>query len=77
MSEQQSASARKIDAIYSLRDAAAAKAVAEVRADADPTSATRDALLDAQLELEAKTQDAIEACHECGRPHGENEPHSF
>jgi len=77
VSEQQSTSARKIDAIYSLRDAAAAKAVAEMHVDAEPTPASRDALLDAQLELEAKTQDAIEACHECGHAHAENEPHSF
>ena len=66
---------RKTDAIYSLRNAAEAKAVAEVKADANPTPAARDALLEARLELEAKTQDAVEACHECGHSHAVGEPH--
>jgi hypothetical protein len=66
---------RKTEAIYSLRDAAEAKAVAEIVASVHPTAATRDALLDAQLDLESKTQDAVEACHECGLPHAAGEPH--
>jgi hypothetical protein len=70
-----STSNKKTEAIYSLREAAEAKAVAEVRADANPTPAARDALLEAQLELEAKTQDAVEACHECGHPHAADAPH--
>lgn len=69
------ASNKKTEAIYSLRNAAEAKALAEVRVEADPTPAARDALLEAQLELEAKTHDAVEACHECGRPHAAEEPH--
>jgi hypothetical protein len=73
--EHDSASSKKIEAIYSLRNAAEEKAQAEIKAQVLPTPAARDALLDAQLRLEAKTQDAIEACHECGRPHGAEEPH--
>jgi hypothetical protein len=73
--EIQPASSKKIDAIYSLRKAAEAKAVAEVKADANSTPENRDALLGAQLELESKTQDAIGACHECGRSHATDEPH--
>ena len=73
--ESNPASKKKIDAIYSLREAAEAKAVAEVKADATPTASARDALLEAQLALEAKTQDAVEACHECGHPHAMDEPH--
>jgi hypothetical protein len=69
------ASNKKTAAIYSLRDAAEAKAVAEVQADANPTPAARDALLEAQLELEAKTQIAVEACHECGHSHAADAPH--
>ena len=66
---------KKMEAIYSLRDAAEAKAVAEVIAEVNPSPAARDALLEAQMELEAKTQDAVEACHECGRPHAADQPH--
>lgn len=68
-------SRKKIEAIYSLREAAEAKAIAEVKAAQQLTPAARDALLDAQLALEAKTQDAVEACHECGHSHGIHEPH--
>jgi anti-sigma regulatory factor (Ser/Thr protein kinase) len=73
--EGSQASAKKVQAIYSLREAAEAKAVAEVKAEAEPSSAARDTLLDAQLHLEAKTQDAIEACHECGYTHSPDDPH--
>ena len=52
----------KVDAIYELRDAVEAKARAEHHLDDDASPAARDALLAAQLEVEAKTQDAI-------RPH--------
>jgi hypothetical protein len=65
----------KVEAIYALRDAAEAKAAAEHLLEAKPSETTRGALLDAQIELEAKTQDAIEVCHECGRPHAADEPH--
>ncbi|HEV8021413.1 MAG TPA: hypothetical protein VGP41_09145 [Candidatus Lustribacter sp.] len=67
--------ANKVEAIYALRDAAEAKAAAEHLLENKPTAANRELLLDAQLELEAKTQDAIEVCHECGLPHAANDPH--
>jgi hypothetical protein len=73
--ESNPSSGKKIEAIYSLREAAEAKALAEVKAAIDPTPEARDELLDAQLNLEAKTQDAVEACHECGHSHGADEPH--
>jgi hypothetical protein len=65
----------KIDAIYAVREAAERKAVLETTLSAHPTPEARDALLDAQLTLEARTQDAIEACHQCGRVHADDEPH--
>jgi hypothetical protein len=65
-----SQSQAKIDAIYDLRDAAAAKARLELALDRNPSPDARDALLDATLEVEAKTQHAIEVCHECGHAHG-------
>jgi hypothetical protein len=64
-----SASAEKIEAIYQLRDSAAAKAKLEVAVAENPTPEVRDALLDATLDVEAKTQHAIEVCHECGHAH--------
>ena len=66
----------KVEAIYSLRDAAEQKAMAEFALRDQPSAQHREALLDAQVALEAKTQDAIEACHECGRPHASDEPHA-
>lgn len=68
--------ANKVQAIYALREAAEAKVVAEYQLEVRPSEERREALLDAQLELEAKTQDAIEVCHECGLPHATDEPHS-
>ena len=68
-------SKEKIDAIYKLRDAAERKARAEREVDEAPTPQARDALLDAQMELERTTYHAIKVCHECGREHGEDEPH--
>lgn len=65
----------KVRAIYSLRDAAEEKAVAEVALQNDPSDKRREELLDAQLALESKTQDAIEACHECGAAHAAEQPH--
>jgi hypothetical protein len=59
----------KIDAIYELRQAVEAKAHAEHELAAKESPAARDALLEAQLEVEAKTQDAIDVCHECGDSH--------
>ena len=66
----------KIDAIYAVREAAERKAVLEVSLSAHPSPDARDALLAAQLSLEARTQDAIEACHHCGRRHADDEPHA-
>ncbi len=65
----------KVQAVYDVREAAEKKARAEVALDEAPTRAARDALLDAQLDLEAKTEDAIAACHECGHEHGPRLPH--
>ena len=65
----------KIDAIYELRDAAEQKAHAERDLEDAPTPEARDALLDAQMELEKSTYRAIEVCHECGHEHGEGEAH--
>ena len=62
-------SRNKLDAIYELREAVEHKARAEYELDARGTEAARDALLAAQLDVEAKTQDAIEVCHECGHRH--------
>jgi hypothetical protein len=59
----------KIDAIYDLRAAVESKAHLEHVFAADTSPAARDALLAAQLDVEAKTQDAIDVCHECGHPH--------
>lgn len=65
----------KIDAIYKLRDAAEQKARAERDLDETATPEARDALLDAQEELEKSTYQAINVCHECGHEHGEGRPH--
>lgn len=65
MSEQ---SSRKIAAIYDLRDAAEAKANAQNAVESHSTPDSRDALLDAQIELEAKTADAVDVCHDCDDP---------
>jgi hypothetical protein len=67
--------ANKVEAIYALREAAEAKVAAEHVLEAKPNAANRELLLDAQLDLEAKTQDAIEVCHECGLPHAADDPH--
>jgi hypothetical protein len=68
-------SKRKIDTIYELRKAAEGKALAEKELEADPGAERRDRLLDAQIKLEEKTIEAIEACHECGQPHSSDEAH--
>ena len=68
-------SKEKIDAIYKLRDAAEQKAHAERDLEETPTPETRDALLDAQMELEKTTYRAITVCHECGHEHAEGQPH--
>lgn len=65
----------KIEAIYAVREAAEQKAALEANVNVHPTPAARDALLAAQLTLESRTQDAIEACHYCGRNHADDEAH--
>lgn len=64
----------KIVAIYDLRAAVESKVRAEVAADISPSLAARDALLTATLEVESKTQDAIDACMYCGRSHAGDDP---
>jgi len=59
----------KIEAIYDLREAVENKVHAEKALEVQPSPEKRDALLDAQLTVEEKTQDAIEACMECGSCH--------
>jgi hypothetical protein len=65
----------KVDAIYELREAVEAKARAERALEDDASPSARDALLAAQLDVEAKTQDAIEASHECGDPGNDAHTH--
>jgi hypothetical protein len=66
----------KVEAIYELRDAVEAKVHAEHALENGASPAARDALLAAQLEVEAKTQDAIEICHECGHAGGDGHRHA-
>ncbi len=68
-------SRKKIDAIYELRAAAENKAVAERALEDEPVAERRDELLHAQIKLEEKTIEAIEVCHDCGRPHSSDEAH--
>ncbi len=65
----------KVEAIYQLREAVEAKAHAERVLETDRSPAARDALLEALLAVEAKTQDAIEICEACGHRHGAAEEH--
>jgi hypothetical protein len=59
----------KVGAIYDLRAAVETKVRAERDVERDASPAARDALLAAALDVEAKTQDAIDVCHECGHEH--------
>ena len=68
-------SENKVRAIFELRHAAERKARAEAAVEAERSPEARDALLQASLELEDRTQTAIEVCHECGHEHGPDEPH--
>jgi len=65
----------KLEAIYDLREAVERKMRAEMAVHREGSPQARDALLDATLEMESKTQDAIETCHQCGRAHAAEEPH--
>lgn len=68
-------SKNKIDAIYQLREAAEKKALVEKQLEERPSQEQRDELLDAKLELEKKTIEAIEVCHECGHEHAQGTAH--
>jgi hypothetical protein len=65
----------KITAIYDLRAAVEAKVRAELRLAQVPSPDARAELLDATLDVEDKTQTAIEVCHECGLEHPPNQQH--
>jgi hypothetical protein len=69
-------SKEKVEAIFELREAAEKKAHAERDLAEAPSMDKRDVLLDAAIELEQKTQIALEACHECGEEHTADQPHS-
>lgn len=62
-------SADKVTAVYELRDAVEEKVRAEVQVETRPTAAAKDELLRATLDVERRTQHAIEVCHACGRAH--------
>ncbi len=62
----------KVEAIFDLRAAAEEHARASVALEERPTPSRSDALLDARLKLEEATQDAIEACQACDRPHAKS-----
>lgn len=64
---------KKIDAIYDLRAAVETKVRAEGALDLAPTSDAKDAYLEAIVRVEEKTQDAIDACSECGHPQPEHD----
>jgi len=64
----------KLAAIYALREAAEKHAKIEAAIGEKPSAQDRDLLLDARIELEQKTQDAVETCVHCGRPHSDEEP---
>jgi hypothetical protein len=74
---QESEPPGKVKAIFQLREAAEKKALAERDLDEAPSRDQQMALLDAKMELDEKTQAAIEACHECGHGHGLQEPHGL
>lgn len=63
----------KVAAIYELREAAEQHARIEAKVGEKPKGTDRDRLLDARIELEQKTQRAIESCVYCGRAHADEE----
>ena len=65
----------KIAAIYGLREAVETKVRAEQAVENEPSPEARAKLLDATLDVEAKTQDAIEVCHQCGHEHEPGREH--
>jgi hypothetical protein len=67
---------QKIAAIYELREAVETKVRAEEALEREPSEDARAVLLDATLAVEAKTQDAIEVCHQCGHAHEPEAEHN-
>jgi hypothetical protein len=66
--------ARKLEAIYELREAAQEYGrVLDQSGDGDDPAA-RDRRLSAMERLEESTARAIEACEYCGRPHTDEDP---
>ena len=65
----------KVEAVYALRKAAEAHGRAEALLDIKNTPENRDTMLDTKVALEAKTAEAIESCHDCGRTHADDHPH--
>ena len=63
----------KVAAIYALREAAEKHAKLEAEIGDRPSANERDLLLDARIELEQKTQQAVETCVHCGRPHSDED----
>lgn len=68
-------SAQKIEAIYELREAAEEHGRIDAATAQRHDAAARTQRLAAREKLEEKTVKAIEVCHECGRPHADDEPH--
>ena len=69
-------SAEKIEAIYQLREAAEEHGRIDAATAERHDAAARTLRLAAREKLEEKTVKAIEVCHECGRPHADDEPHA-
>lgn len=76
MSERSPDKPDKVEAIFELREAVEEKVHAEYSAAREGSPEARDALLDATLKVNEKTQDAIEVCHTCDLPHAASEPHT-
>ncbi len=76
MSERSRDKPDKVEAIFELREAVEEKVHAEYSAAREGSPEARDALLDATLKVNEKTQDAIEVCHSCDLPHAASEPHT-
>jgi hypothetical protein len=68
-------SQNKVGAIYQLREAVEAKAQAEHALEHDASAGARDVPLAAQPDVEAKTQEAIDVCHECGHARADGHSH--
>jgi|GEM_PF-2515978 len=65
----------KVDAVFELREAAQELGRQQEKLERDGSPEQRDAVLDARLEVEGKTAEAVEACAYCGREHCDDEGH--